>query len=156
MPLSRDGRSRIFLPDIPAAIISIPAIKSAIPIKSPTKASPARGAAIMIIEMMIIRTPIPRDDHLDHPLLSLSPIPWTNLDIPYINSATPRRYIRNTLVDNGNAITISDNMITRIPKPTLAMRDLLLTKRPVITFSIPTINNTTAARYTPATAPRAG
>jgi hypothetical protein len=31
-------------------------------------------------------------------------------------------------------------MITNIPKPILAIRDLLFTKRPLITLSIPTIS----------------
>jgi hypothetical protein len=42
-------------------------------------------------------------------MLSLSPNPWTSLEIPSIKRAIPISIVRNTVVPTGNTITIRAN-----------------------------------------------
>ncbi len=146
--LPDDGKIFLLLPDIPATIICIPVINSAIPIIRPTNLTPKAGDAIINIPKAISNAPTPILNPLDQLRLSLSPNPCITLEMPFIKSATPISIIRNIVVPNGNAITMIANMITSIPKPTLAQRDLLLINIPVITLSIPTISKRIPTKYT--------
>jgi hypothetical protein len=135
------GIMRELLPDIPATIICIPVISSAIAIINATNLTPSAGDAIINMPKTISSAPTPILNHLDQLWLSLSLNPCITLEMPFIKSATPISIIRNIVVPNGNAVTIIASMITNIPRPTLVHRDdLLLRNIPVIMVSIPTIS----------------
>ena len=140
---------RNFCPEIPAATIWIPIIKSAIAIITPAKAAPNAGDAITANDKMTASRPTAIRKVLDHPECSPD-MPSTILAIPLKRRATPIKIIPTKAVATGKASATTANMRTSIPSPTVAKRPLLLLlgrKMPVMIFSNPT-NNITTARST--------
>ena len=137
-------------------MISMPIISRAIPSNMPTRAAPITGDAIIAKANTIAITPAAILNILDQLRLVLSAIPWITLAIPSISKAIASKIIKNAVVPTGNDRTIIDIIITIIPRPTLAQRDLLGINIPLKTFSIPTTNNIIAPNMTIETMDDAG
>ena len=78
------------------------------------------------------------------------------LDIPSTSNAIPNNSTTNTLASTGYAKAINEIIITIMPKPMLANRDLPDLIKPLITFSIPANNNRKARKMITEIAPKMG
>ena len=112
------------LPEIPATTTCIPTISNAIPMRTPTRAVPIAGDMSIIIESMTSNIPTPTLNPLDQPLLPLPPTPCAILEMPSNSNANAIKYIKNTVVHEGNAMAIPANIIISMPNPMVDSRDL--------------------------------
>jgi len=143
-------------PDIPSDIIWKLVISNATPINIPANTRPIPGKTITAIANMMESIPTPILKNFDQLLLCLSLIPWIILDIPSTSNAIPSSNTTNTLASTGYASAINEIIITIIPKPMLANRDLPDLIKPLITFSIPANNNKKARNMMTDIAPKIG
>ena len=147
MLFSRDQAVNLSLglPVIPTTIISIPLIRSATEIMTPSKGRPIlTGCTITISEIARLATPTPTCSALDRPWLSPR-IPWTILEIPLKKSAIAPRSISIADVKIGNCIKTIEKATISNPIPILTRRDLLALELaiPVATRSMPITSNIT-------------
>jgi hypothetical protein len=138
------------LPVIPATIIWIPTIISAIASNMPMNTAPTTGEANIAIDNPISITPATMRKILVPLPAPLCAKPCHTLAIPSNNKAIASRTNRNTPVPVGYAITISAIIMTKIPRPTLPQRDFpgVRSNMPLMTLSIPTISKTIPKMYT--------
>lgn len=143
-------------PDIPSDMIWKLVISNAIPINMPATTRPISGKTITAIANMMESIPTPILKNFDQLLPCLSLIPWTILDIPSTSNAIPNNSTTNTLASTGYANAINEIIITIMPKPMLANRDVPDLIKPLITFSIPANNKRKARKMMTDIAPKRG
>ena len=88
-------------PVIPAKRICRPVTNSATPINIPVKTRPIAVNAITIIANIIERIPVPTLNDLAHFAACLSRTPWTILETPSTNKATPNNSTTRILASTG-------------------------------------------------------
>jgi hypothetical protein len=143
-------------PDIPSDIIWKLVTSNAIPINMPATTRPISGKTITAIANMMESIPTLILKNFDQLLPCLSLIPWMILDIPSTSNAIPNNSTTNTLASMGYAKAINEIIITIMPKPMLANRDLPDLIKPLITFSIPANSNRKARKMITEIAPKMG
>ncbi len=122
----------------------------------PATTRPISGKTITAIANIIESIPTPILKNFDQLLPCLSLIPWMILDIPSTSNAIPSNRTTNTLASTGYAKAINEIIITIMPKPMLANRDLPDLIKPLITFSIPANNNRKARKMMTDIVPKIG